>query len=277
MKAFASVLVLVVVTAVPAGAQVMGTVGLHVDYFWPGVGLEFSKDYGDTWSLKVYSAELITHVNFDSATGKGVDLVQDQPTAPGHSSGPRAVQMATFCLEVGEPLPTTGAGVQWNPYEVTTLSASGLSGQQVDDINKLWENYNHYLYEGTDRDRNLYTGLFQSCIWEIVEETSGAYGLNSGSFQIRPLLGGPEYTSREMEFDYDRGFFDAMGNSWLTSLADLPSVDASLAMLKSDTFQNLLVKQRVGSQVPEPLTMSGVALALISVGAYLRKRKIAQN
>jgi len=279
-RAAAMMLIAMGLLMAPVGVQAAdNTVELHLDYVWPGVGLQYTKDGGDVWSLSAHAASLMIHLNADTATGDGIELVGRYAIPTHHVSEPTGVLAPViFCLQVDAPRPSSGnAGMTWIPYEVTTLDQMGLNDRQIDDINKLWAGYSSYLNSDSYYDRNLYTGLFQACLWEIVEETSGEYSLSDGTFQVRPLMNAPRYASRESEFNYDRAAFDELGNAWLSSLSTMPSVDFGLSMLWHDTLQNLLVGSPAVGQIPEPLTMSGVALALISLGAYLRKRRKAAN
>jgi len=141
-----------------------------------------------------------------------------------------------------------------------------MSEQAMGDIAKLWYNYRDILDSGTMAERNFAAGVFQICVWEIVNETSGIYDVSGGAFKIA-----------------DSAFFGT-ANSWLNSLssfADVSAADLDLRALYSDAYQDFALVMPVGSAggstnaVPEPMTMIGMGMAIFSAGAYLRKRKIA--
>jgi len=102
------------------------------------------------------------------------------------------------------------------------------------------------------------------CIWEIVYETYkpiGGYDLTTDDTgSSTDLSDGGFYVNSNAD--------TATANSWLDSL-DGTGAKMPMRALISDTYQDFLYP------IPEPLTVLGMFLGLGSVGAYIRRRRMA--
>jgi len=271
---------MVAAMAFQASAQ-QGEVGLHNDVNGPHVLSQVSTDGGQTWTEGYkYTGGLNMHVNADTATGDGITLVNLNGPAGQHGMplpNDRYVTVPVFCLEVSQEV-VANAEV-WAPHTVTGLGAGAITGtdgqpqaftqKQIDDLNKLWANaYDPAMWDAQNEYGHFYYGAFQACIWEIInEDPTNDYNINSGSFQMRPW-----------EEDSYNSLFDEIANGWLASLSiwTVSEFDPNLVALRNAEHQDLLATLGY-KQIPEPLTMTGLGLALMGAGAYLRNRKKAKN
>ena len=269
----AAILALGMLVTVQASALTTGYVYAHYDNASPTSIISYSLD-GGVWT-SVYAGVYNLHIQ----TSNYGDLTADQEatrlmeslggTTFNHGGGIEAVKAMSFCIDINQLAPQNEA---WNYYEIRTLdSAPGgapgtltMSDLAVENLAKLWYNYSGLLETGTMAERNFAAGVFQSCVWEIVNERSGEYDLADGAFKINNTA------------------VASTGNTWLNSLssmADVSESDFQLRVLYSDLYQDFAVVMPVGaastSAVPEPLTMMGMSMAIFGVGAYLRKRRIA--
>ena len=268
----AAVLTLGMLVTLQASALTTGYVYAHYDNSSPTSIISYSLD-GGAWT-SVYAGVYNLHI----LSGNYGDFTADQEatrlmdslngTTFTNGGGVEAVKAMTFCIDVNQLAPKNEA---WNYYEIRTLDeapggAPGtlfMTDQAATNLAKLWYNYSGLLDTGTLAERNFAAGVFQTCVWEIVNEASGNYDLFDGAFKINNSAIATE------------------GNVWLNSLAsmaDVPESDFQLRALYSDIYQDFAIIMPVGAAppaVPEPLTMMGMGMALAGAGAYLRKRKIA--
>jgi len=261
-----------------AGALSTGYMYVHYDQASPSSIISYSLN--DSAWTSVYAGVYNLHIqatpgrygNF-TADKEATQLIDSlSPTRFDHGGGVDAVVAQTFCIDINQLAPNNNA---WNYYELRTLDGAPggapgtltMTDQAMTDITKLWYNYRGILDSGTMTERNFAAGVFQTCIWEIVNERSGDYDLLSGAFKI------------------SNAAIAAEGNAWLTSLSSLPDVPASelqLRALYSDLWQDFAVLMPVASAgganaIPEPMTMAGLGMAVAGIGAYLRKRGIAKK
>jgi len=260
-----------------ANALTTGYVYAHYENASPTSIVSYSLD-GGSWT-SVYAGVYNLHVNASAGSYGDFTPAQEATrlmesldgTRFNHGGGVEAISAAVFCIDINQLAPNNNA---WNYYEIRTLdSAPGgapgtltMTDQAMEDISKLWYNYRGLLDTGTMAERNFAAGVFQCCVWEIVNERGGDYDLVSGVFKINDSN------------------IAATGNSWLNSLSSFDAVSSSelqLRALYSDMYQDFAIVMPVGTAgdnagaVPEPMTMIGMGIAICGAGAYLRKRKLA--
>jgi hypothetical protein len=268
-----AILALGMFVTVQAHALTTGYVYAHYDNATPSSIISYSMD-GGPWT-SVYAGVYNLHIhatNYGDYTsaGEATRLMESlSSTQFHHGGGVQAVSAMTFCIDINQLAPQNN---DWNFYEIRTLDAAPggapgtltMTDQAMMDITKLWVNYRGLLDTGTMAERNFAAGVFQTCIWEIINERSGDYDLLGGAFVINNLG------------------IATTGNAWLSSLSSLPDVDPSelqLRALYSDVYQDFAIVMPIavgaGSAVPEPMTMFSMGMAIFGAGAYLRKRKLA--
>jgi len=268
-----SILVLGMALTLQTGALTTGYVYAHYDNATPSSIISYSLD-GGSWT-SVYAGVYNLHINaMDygnySSDNEATRLIESlDGTRFNHGAGIDAVSAMTFCIDINQEAPKNN---NWNFYEIRSLDAAPggapgtltMTDQAMNDIAKLWYNYRGLLDTGTMAERNFAAGVFQVCIWEVVNERSGEYDLLSGAFKINNAAIG------------------ATGTAWLNSLSsfdDVSPADLQLRALYSDVYQDFAIFMPVavgaGAAVPEPMTMFGMGMAIFGAGAYLRKRKLA--
>ena len=264
---------LAMIVASQAGALTTGYVYAHYENASPSSIVSYSLN-GGSWT-SVYAGVYNLHIqatpgrygNYTAA--KEATALINSGTPFDHGNGEMAISVQAFCIDIYQTAPKNN---EWNFYEIRTLdNAPGgapgslfMTDQAMNDITKLWYNYSGILDQGTAAEKNFAAGVFQVCIWEIVNERNGNYDLANGDFRINNLA------------------MATTGNSWLTSLSSLPDVPESelqLRALYSDLWQDFAVVMPVKppGTVPEPLTMAGLGMAIFGAGAYLRKRGVASK
>jgi len=273
-------LTLTLCVSLQARALTTGYLYLHYDNCTPSSIISYSVD-GGSWQ-SVYAGVYNLHIQAepgrygDFTDAKEVSTLIDglggsafQHTTAGGAKD-IAVSAPTFCIDINQLAPKNN---EWNFYELRTLDAAPggapgtltMTDQSMTDLTKLWYYYSGLLDQGTVAERNFLAGVFQVCVWEIVNERDGNYDLSDGHFKIA-----------------NSNFF-ATGNTWLNSLADLADApeEYQLRALYSDLYQDFAVLMPVTlpgggtGAIPEPMTMASLGMAIAGVGAYMRKRKIA--
>jgi hypothetical protein len=105
-----------------------------------------------------------------------------------------------WCLDIFDYLNTSAKGAT---YSLTPGSTFYSQSSTVTALERLASQHLDSLVLGNDR---IASGAFQLAAWEIVNETSGAFGLGNGSFQVASADGGAI----------------ALANSWLSTLNSGP-------------------------------------------------------
>lgn len=152
-----------------------------------------------------------------------------------------------FCIELDQSHADTG----FKSYTVGSFS----SGQST-----LLQGLFSSSYAGlsTDRDR----AAFQTAVWEITHETSGALNASAGTFKF-------EYLNLESTADDDQAFLNQV-NGFLQSAADYRgTAKYALTKLESATYQDLLTV----TAVPEPESYAMLLAGLGVVGFVARRRR----
>jgi len=192
-----------------------------------------------------------------------------------------------YCLAVNESVATWSS----HAYQVKTLAGTGtysygLSAQKANDLS-LWFNlFEPVVTAHQDSDRawdpslgprphvNKYGPAFQAGVWEIMNETSGTYNAQTGSFTcMTGLLRDPPSTwAPYMDFN-------SLTAGWFTQFNAARTMPGAYDNLYpvyafdpkgTDTSQSFIFMV-----VPEPVTMAGVMLGIGSVVTYVRKRRMA--
>jgi len=256
------------VLAATAGAVTTGSVFARYANCSPTGTTAVSID-GGAWSPTYYAG--VYNLYIDTTPSRVINapgytdatsLVESLSASQGTYADRPAVVCPSFCADVYQEAPP-----DWTQYNIQSLqdgplndSQSPMSAAAAGDLRKLWTNYYYLVQDDPQKDR--YAGIFESCVWEIVNEKSGSYKLDDGSFRIS---NGDYYTD---------------GNNWLNSLSSLPASNANLRILTSTTAQDYaVILPGIGTQspvVPEPLTLSALALAIGSAGMYARRRMQAK-
>jgi len=180
-------------------------------------------------------------------------------------------QLGAYCIDLAqEPdgsstytlVPLTQAPV---PPQYGT---SAITGAQETQLKKLWSR--HHGEIGSDLTKDFLAASFNLAVWEIIYEHSGALNAKTGTFRT----GGGTWSGHPPTPD-----MAAQANEWLGDLGswqvgeEMPDLRA----LVNPTHQDMLYIIVGGGDtyVPEPLTMLGMFLGLGSVGAYIRRRRMA--
>jgi hypothetical protein len=169
-----------------------------------------------------------------------------------------------FCSDIYQDAPTSFTTYNVMNLNDDTAIFGGISaadrGQKVADLYKLFANYSRSNW--TDEQ----AAAFQSCVWEIINETPGtAYSVSQGAGTF-----------------YEIGaYWTGTANDWLTSLSSLPTVNQpglDLFVLQNDESQDYsAVGIGVGTRlIPEPLTMLGLVASVGGVAGYIRNRRLAK-
>lgn len=169
-----------------------------------------------------------------------------------------ASEFTAWCLDIAHTLALPAR------YEATTTPFSGavLSSQQRGDILRLFNTGYDAASLGTGTAGSNYSAGFQLALWEIVNETSGAYDLASGSFRVKDFVAGAV----------------TLANNLLGGLGNTPTGNWRIVYLQSlDTrspfgvqdSQNLVTV----AAVPLPAAMGLMILALGGLGVAARRRR----
>lgn len=245
-----------------AYADSVGTVQVEL-YGAPGWGNgapgSYSPMSGDSRNIctGVYRLQVNTAAGSYSGTGGTAIVNYAQTNSAAHT-------IDAFCSDISQAAPTAFTTYNIMNLNDDTAIFRGISaaarGQKVADLYKLFANYARSNW--TDEQ----AASFQSCVWEIINETPGtSYSVTQGAGTF-----------------YEIGaWWTGTANAWLTSLASLPAVNQQsldLYVLQNDVTQDYsAVGIGIGTErlVPEPLTMLGLMAGVGGVSGYLRKRKTA--
>ena len=222
-----------------------------------------------------------------NALGVPTTLNQD-PTwggLPPELIGKTVPAFTAYCLAVNESVASWSS----HTYQVKTLSGTGtysygLSAQKANDLALWFDLFEPVVTAHQDSDRawlggprphvNKYGPAFQAGVWEIMNETSGTYNAQTGTFKsVTGLL-----RTDPAGFNWVPYMdFNSLTAGWFTQF--------NAARLLPGAYDNLYPVYAFdatdGSQafvfrvVPEPVTMAGLMLGIGSVVTYVRKRRMA--
>jgi hypothetical protein len=152
-----------------------------------------------------------------------------------------------FCIELDQSHADSG----FKSYTVGSFSAG-----QATLLQGLFSS--SYAALSSDRDR----AAFQTAIWEITHETSGAMGASDGSFQFK-------YLNLDSTAEDDQAFLDQVDGFLLSAANYNGLAKYSLTKLESATYQDLLTV----TAVPEPESYALLLAGLGVVGFMARRRR----
>ncbi len=127
--------------------------------------------------------------------------------------------ISTFCVDL-----TQDVSSSFQRYNITSLenapvnkTGSPMGLAKANDLRKLFAA--HWTAKMTDNQ----AAAFQSDIWEIINETSSNYSLETGSFKISEKSGSG---------------WVALGDAWLAELPNLTAMRTDVVALTNDTYQD---------------------------------------
>lgn len=146
----------------------------------PAAATTFTLGFADTTSpITAHNAYGKRNLTITGPSGNitaSVGAFDLKVTSGSHGVTGLANQFAAFCLDIARSLSLPSS------YAVTAtpFAHMALSPGQKSDIAALFNTgYNAGLLGG-----DTYSAGFQLALWEIVNETSGSYGLGDGAFKV---------------------------------------------------------------------------------------------
>ncbi|MFN6978852.1 MAG: VPLPA-CTERM sorting domain-containing protein [Gemmobacter sp.] len=193
-----------------------------------------------------------------STSAGGFDLRVKAGDTSGIAPLDAAAKFVAWCLDIAKTLSLPSS------YAVTTapFAAQTLASQQKADIRRLFDTG----YDTTMLGNDAYSAGFQIALWEIVNETSGSYDVNAGTFTV--TNGGAAGTNAR-----------TVATNLLGGLGG-PVVNTGFRVvyLESQDMKNPVGRdsQNLVTVAPVPLPAAGLMLlAALGGVAALRRRKAA--
>jgi hypothetical protein len=238
----------------------------------PGWGSGAPGSYGPSSAYNEQVCTGIYRLAIDNAAGSfsgtGSNLVN---YANSHGG-----TVDTFCADLYQDAPT-----QWTTYQILNVntweSDIGLSSTKAANLREL---FGYFLPGSPGNTQTGWTddsaAAFETCVWEIMNETSGKYGVSQGDGSFYMM--GESWTGT--------------ANTWLTELNNQaitgasaqaivdPGADTDLTVLyNSQTQDYAMFVPGIGGapEVPEPVTLFGVLAGAVCAGRmYLKRRRAAK-
>jgi len=216
----------------------------------------------------LYEQVVVSHSYVgDSPFRAGVYNIMIDTGVPGEDP----TRYESFCIDLKQDV-----SGEYHPYGVAFVDQAPLDGgsawtpmgtSKANDVRELWHEHIAEVSDSTT------AAAFQVALWEIIYENTtaapdvDAYNVASGDFL---LIG----NSPQAVIDQANAWLGTVkdGNAVLDDKIDL----RALTHYSSETnWQDYLYDINPGGEVPEPVTMASVLLAVCGLGTYIRRRSAA--
>lgn len=154
-----------------------------------------------------------------------------------------------WCVDVQGWLATGSSGATYNLQAGTTFYPGAVGATKVDALERL------ATAVLSSVDTVAESGAFQLAVWEIVNETSGPYTLNSGNFVVGSSSA------------------NVLANTWLTNLGNGTFSADNMTLSVWKDVNNQTQDLAIFAPIPEPEIYAMMAAGLGLMGFVARRRK----